>query len=161
LWYFPPFFFGRLVPQNESKKISPKFNGLCFRHGSKKHVFSFSTHSTQIWFLFCYIEMNYEACISPWWWHSTGKPFWLMTTGRTQLQSPQLSYFCDKIFVQLQNGSRFWRKGWAWKSFFHNNFYLFGIKKRLIFILVQTKRKRAPILSTDLAFFTFLLWQQK
>mgnify|MGYP006088267701 CR=1 FL=1 len=126
MWYSPPFFFGRLVPKNESKNISPKLNGLCVRHRRTKHVFSFNFHSIQTRFFFCYIEMNCESIIWHWWWSSTGKLICLITTSHTQLQSPQLSYFCDKIFVQLQNGSGFWRKGLAWKSFFHNNFYLFG-----------------------------------
>jgi len=132
------------------------------RHRSTKHVFSLSFHSTQTRFFFCYIEMNCEGIIWHWSWRFTGKPFWLMRISRTQSQSPQLSYFCDKIFVQLQNELGFWRKGLAWKSFFRRTIFIYlGIKKRLIFILVHTKRKRAPILSTDLAFFTVLLWQQK
>ena len=132
------------------------------RHRRTKHVFSLSFHSTQTRFFFCYIEINCEGIIWHWWWRFTGKPFWLMRISRTQSQSPQLSYFCDKIFVQLQNELGFWRKGLAWKSFFRRTIFIYlGIKKRLIFIFVHTKRKRAPILSTDLAFFTVLLWQQK
>ena len=131
------------------------------RHRSTKHVFSLSFHSTQTLFLFCYIEMNCEGIVWLWWWHFTGKPFTLMKISRTQLELPPLSIFCDINFVQLQNGSGFWRKGLAWKSFFLKTIFIYlGIKKRLIFILVQTKRKRAPILSTDLV-FTVLLWQQK
>ena len=126
MWYSPPFFFGRLVPKIESKNISPKLNGLCVRHRSTKHVFSLSFHSTQTLFLVCYIEMNCEGIVWLWWWHFTGKPFTLMKISRTQLELSPLSIFCDINFVQLQNGSGFWRKGLAWKSFFHNNFYLFG-----------------------------------
>ena len=96
------------------------------RHRRTKHVFSLSFHSIQTRFFFCYIEMNCKGIIWHWWWRCTGKLFCLIITSHTQLQSPQLSYFCDKIFVQLQNGSRFWRKSLAWKSFFRNNFYFFG-----------------------------------
>ena len=105
MWYSPSFFFGRLVPKNESKNISPKLNGLCVRHRRTKHVFSFNFHSIQTRFFFCYIEINCEGIFWHWWWRFTGKLFCLITTSHTQLQSPQLSYFCDKIFVQLLNCS--------------------------------------------------------
>ena len=160
---FLPLFFGRLVPKKRIEKESSQ-NLMDYVWDIGVQSTFFHSLCIQLTLVSCFVTLRWivkvlyygsddgtpRVRLFHWW------KFHAHNWNRLRFHFLRHKFCTDTEWVRIL------KKRLSMEIFFRTTIFIYlGIKKRLIFILVQTKRKRAPILSTDLAFFTVLLWQQK